>query len=373
MKFLRHVSAPLSFGPPFVRARADLRGIMRRVLIALTPCVLFALYNTGRQANAAMATRGPDFPHGWRGDLLSVLGGGHDPADLWGASVHGLLYLLPIWIVAVLTGRIWERLFATLREREIHPGLSVIALLYALSLPPTLPLWQVALGISFGVVVGKEIFGGTGRNFLNPALAGLAFLYFAYPEALRSDAVWTVVDGTSGATRLSLATEGGLGAIARSGTTWWQAFAGTVPGAPGETSTIACLVGAIILIATRVAAWRIMAGGLIGMVATAIALGGLVNPSLAIADVPWYWHLVLGSFAFGLVFFATDPVTAAITDAGRWIYGGLIGFSVAVIRVANPAYPEGVMLAILFANVFAPLIDHGVIRANVRRRARRGA
>jgi len=238
-------------------------------------------------------------------------------------------------------------------------------------LPPMTPLWQVALGISFGIVVAKEVFGGTGRNFLNPALAGRAFLYFAYPASQSGDAVWTAVDGFSGATALGLAAAGGLEAVGTAGITWMDAFLGNIQGSMGEVSTIAILLGGAFLLYTGVASWRIVAGVFVGMVLTSSLfnlIGSDTNPMFA---VPWYWHVVIGSFAFGMMFMATDPVSAAMTDMGRWLFGGLVGVMTVLIRVINPAFPEGVMLAILFANLFAPLMDHFVVQANIKRRRAR--
>jgi Na+-transporting NADH:ubiquinone oxidoreductase subunit B len=243
-------------------------------------------------------------------------------------------------------------------------------MLFTLTLPPTIPLWQVAIGISFGVVIGKEVFGGTGKNFLNPALTGRAFLFFAYPGDMSGDAVWTAVDGFTGATPLALAAAGGLPELHAHGITWAQAFLGQIAGSLGETSTLACLLGAGMLVVTRIASWRIMAGVFIGMLGTVLLFNTFGSASNPLTALPWYWHFVLGGYAFGMVFMATDPVTAAMTDAGRWIFGALIGAMVVLIRVANPAFPEGMMLAILFANVFAPLIDHAVVRVHVRARAR---
>jgi Na+-transporting NADH:ubiquinone oxidoreductase subunit B len=262
-------------------------------------------------------------------------------------------------------------LFAVKRGHEVNEGFFVTSILFSLTLPATIPLWQVALGISFGVVIGKEIFGGTGKNFLNPALTGRAFLYFAYPAQISGDAVWTAVDGYSGATALGIAAADGLGGVLASGLTWSDAFLGNMQGSVGEVSTLAIFVGGAILLITRVASWRIMGGVLLGMIATSLlfnAIGSSTNPMFAL---PWHWHLVLGGFAFGMVYMATDPVSAAMTDTGRWAYGALIGVMCVLIRVVNPAFPEGMMLAILFANLFAPLFDWSVVRANVRRRLAR--
>ena len=356
---------------PHVRDGIDIKRVMFYVVIAATPCIAMALWNTGYQANTAMVSMGIESIPGWRGAVLSVLGIGFDPSSLWACVWHGLLYFLPIYAVTLAVGGFWEVLFAAVRNHEINEGFFVTSVLFALTLPPAIPLWQVALGISFGVVIGKEVFGGTGKNFINPALAARAFIFFAFPADMSGDSVWTAVDGFSGATPLGLAAIGGLDAIANAGITWSQSFFGQLQGSLGETSTLACLVGASFLLYTGVASWRIMVGVLLGMLGTVLLfnlIGSDTNPMFA---MPWHWHLVLGGFAFGTVFMATDPVTAAMTDPGRWIFGALIGFMTITIRVVNPAYPEGIMLAILFANIFAPLIDYFVARVNIRRRARR--
>lgn len=353
-----------------VRDSVDLGRVTRQVLLALTPPLLAGLYYTGQHANT-IASLGVAPGMGWRGAVLDGLGFGHDPASFAASIGAGLLWLAPIYLTAFLTGFAWEQLFARVRGRETVSGLAVTALLFSLSLPATTALWQVALGISFGVVVAKEIFGGTGKNFLNPALAGLAFLYFAYPDAMRGGGLALGIDASTGATPLSLATTGGLGALEEAGITWADAFRGHGEGAPGEASALSCLLGGALLLALRVASWRIMAGALLGAVAMALAFDRMAGEALPLAHVPWYWHLTLGSFAFGVVFFATDPATAAATDTGRWLYGILVGSLVILIRVANPVQVEGVMLAILLGNIFAPVVDYGVIWANARRRARR--
>jgi Na+-transporting NADH:ubiquinone oxidoreductase subunit B len=286
--------------------------------------------------------------------------------------VHGLLYFLPVYAVTLLVGGAWEVLFAIKRNHEVNEGFLVTSWLFAATLPATIPLWQVALGISFGVVIGKEVFGGTGKNFLNPALVGRAFLFFAYPASMSGDSVWVPVDAYSGATPLALAAQGGVEAVTGAGVTWYDAFTGAIQGSMGETSALACLVGAVLLVYARIASWRIMLGVLFGMILAASAFNAGAGSAQSIAALPWYWHAVLGGFAFGLAFMATDPVSAAMTRAGKWVYGGLIGVIVVLIRAANPAYPEGMMLAILLGNMFAPLIDWFVVQANVRRRRRRG-
>jgi len=358
-------------GSPHVRDAIDLKRVMIFVVLAVTPAALLGIYNIGLQANTAMAAMGATELGTWQGALVELFGIGHDPTSVWDNMWLGLAYFLPVYLVTMAAGGFWEVLFALVRNHEINEGFFVTSLLFALILPPTIPLWQVALGISFGVVIGKEVFGGTGKNFLNPALVGRAFLFFAYPAEISGDAVWTAIDGFSGATPLAIAAAGGVEAVVNAGITWSTAFLGTIQGSMGETSTLACILGAIFLVYTRVASWRIMAGVLLGMVTTTLLLNALGSETNPMFGVPWYWHLVLGGYAFGLVFMATDPVSAAMTDTGRWVYGALIGIMVALIRVINPAYPEGMMLAILFGNVFAPLIDWFVVQANIRRRMRR--
>ena len=357
-------------GKTHVRDGNDLKRTMTFVVIATAFCILMAFYNTGYQANLAMQTMGVETINNWRSIFMDILG--YNPYNPISCLVHGMLYFFPVYITTLAVGGVWEVLFATVRKHEVNEGFLVSSMLYTLILPPDIPLWQVALGISFGIVLGKEVFGGTGKNFLNPALTGRAFLFFAYPASISGDAVWVAVDGYSGATALSLASAGGVEAIQAS-FSWLQAFVGFIPGSMGETSTLACMLGAAFLLYTRVASYRIMAGVLIGMISMATVLnivGSNTNPMFA---MPWYWHMVVGGFAFGTVFMATDPVSAAVTDTGRWIYGCMIGVMIIIIRVINPAFPEGVMLAILFSNMFAPLIDYFVVQANIKRRIKRHA
>ncbi len=306
-------------------------------------------------------------PGGWRGAIMQ--GVGIDPGSIISNIVHGSLYFLPIYIVTVVVGGIWETLFNLIRGHEFSEAFLVTSLLLPLTLPATIPLWQVAVGVSFGVVFAKEVFGGVGKNFMNPALACRAFIYFAYPAQMTGDKIWTAVDGLSSATPLGvMAQTSSQNPIAALDITWYQAFIGTIPGSMGETSTLACLLGAALLLITGIASWRIMLSMLIGAVATVLFFNMLPEPTDPLYAIPVHWHLVLGGFAFALVFMATDPVSGAQTPAGQWMYGILIGFLSILIRVANPAYPEGVMLAILMGNVFAPLFDYFVIRANVKRR-----
>lgn len=352
---------------PHVRDAMDLKRIMVSVIVALLPCVFMAMWNTGYQANMALQALGIDNPAGWRGSLMAMVG--CDPTNLLSNLYHGALYFLPVYIVSVVAGGLWECIFNLVRGHEMSEAFLVTSLLFALILPPTIPLWQVALGISFGVIFAKECFGGVGLNFMNPALAARAFVFFAYPSQMSGDSVWTAVDGLSSATALSTLTAATPGhAVAALDFSWWQAFVGTIPGSMGETSTLACLIGAAALLVTGIASWRVMLGMLAGGFVCSVVfltIGSATNPMFS---VPPHWHLVLGGFSFGLVFMATDPVTGPHTMTGRWAYGFLIGALAILIRVANPGFPEGVMLAILLGNVFAPLFDYLVEQSNIKRR-----
>lgn len=355
---------------PHVRDGIDLKRMMSYVVVALIPCILWSWFNSGYQANLALAELGVT-REDWRGGLLSLFGIGFNPGNPFANMVHGFLLFLPLYLTTLIVGGLWEVLFATVRNHEVNEGFLVTSMLFTLTLPPEMPLWMVALGISFGVVIGKEVFGGTGKNFLNPALTGRAFLYFAYPAEISGDQVWVAVDGYSQATPLGLGETGGMAAIADSGVSWFQAFVGLMPGSLGETSTLAILLGAAFLLYTRIASWRIMLGVVLGVVGTSLLFNLLASDARPMMAMPFYWHFVVGGLSFGLVFMATDPVSAAMTNTGRLVFGILIGFMTVVIRCINPAFPEGIMLAILFANLFAPLIDYVVIQMNIRRRERR--
>ena len=379
-------------GASHVRDGMDLKRMMIFVVIALTPCILMACYNTGAQTNevAAKAVEsGAAYADvvselGWRASVVRLFG--WDPAsggNLFYNFLHGALYFLPVFLVTQMVGGMWEVIFCCVRKHDINEGFLVTGMLFPLTLPATIPLWQVALGISFGVVIGKEVFGGTGKNFLNPALTARAFLYFAYPIQITGSTVWAgMVDGVSCPTLLT--TMGNVqNAVPNGGAfqdviqnqlgnlSLFQAFLGNIPGSMGETSTLACLLGATFLIATGVGSWRIMAGVLIGSMGLATVFNGVESTTNAMYQVPPLWHLCTGGLAFGLVFMATDPVSAAMTDTGRWVYGILIGMMAITVRVLNPAFPEGIMLAILLGNVFAPVIDFAVVQQNIKRRLAR--
>ena len=366
-----------------VRDSIDLKRIMIMVWMATFPAMFFGMYNAGGQAIAALtsmyspADLAGVIDGNWRYSLASSLGATLGEGAGWGSKMLlGATYFLPIYLTVFAVGGFWEVLFATVRKHEVNEGFFVTSVLFALIVPATLPLWQAALGITFGVVMAKEIFGGTGKNFLNPALAGRAFLFFAYPAEISGDTVWTAVDGFSGATALGQWAAGGQAALmdVNSGTaiSWMDAFIGNIQGSIGEVSTLAILIGGLFIIYLGIASWRIVAGVMIGMVATATLFNLIGSDTNAMFSMPWYWHLVLGGFAFGMMFMATDPVSASFTNKGKWWYGALIGVMVVLIRVVNPAFPEGMMLAILFANLFAPLFDHFVVQANIKRRLARG-
>ncbi len=352
-------------GASHVRDGLDLKRIMITVWLCAFVPVLVGSYFVGLQANEAMQATGLTSVDNWRFIFLDTFSS-YDPNSTWDNVYHGLAYFIPLYAVVFGAGIVFEIWFASKRGHEVNEGFFVTSILFTLVLPPTTPLWMAAIGIVFGVVIGKEVFGGTGKNFLNPALVGRAFLYFAYPAQMSGDSIWVAVDGFTRATPLGNAAQG-----LDFGVSWQDAFLGFMPGSFGETSTLAIIVCGVFLAWTRIASWRIMVGVVMGMLAAALTFNAIPseNPMFAVSPV---WHLVLGGFAFGTVFMATDPVSAAMTDVGRWLYGALIGVMCVLIRVVNPAFPEGMMLAILFGNLIAPLIDHFVVQANIKRRLARG-
>jgi len=359
--------ARVTGGAAHVRDALDLKRIMITVWLCTFPAMFVGMYMVGKNANEALAAAGLSGIEGWRGAVIEALAG-YDAGSIWDCLVFGAAHLVPIYLVTFLVGGFWEVLFAQKRGHDVNEGFFVTSVLFALILPPTIPLWQAALGISFGVVIGKEVFGGTGKNFLNPALTGRAFLYFAYPITMSGDAVWTAVDGFTAATPLGSVPLGeGVGL------TWMDAFLGNMQGSIGEVSTLAILIGAVVLVGMGIASWRIMLGTFLGMVVMSGVFNLIGSDTNPMFSLPFWWHFVLGGFAFGMVFMATDPVSAAHTDTGRLWFGVLIGVMCVLIRVVNPAFPEGMMLAILFANLFAPLIDHFVVQSNVKRRMARNA
>ncbi len=362
-----------------VRDALDSKRMMVLVWLSLFPAMFYGMYNVGAQAilaTDALGTLQQAISGHWQYALSHALGADLTLSAGWASKMLlGATYFLPIYLTIFLVGGFWEVLFAMVRKHEINEGFFVTSILLALIVPPTLPLWQAALATTFGVVVAKEIFGGVGKNFMNPALAARAFLFFAYPAQISGDTVWVAADGFSGATALSQWAVGGEAGLKHVVTgqpiTWMDAFIGNIPGSIGEVSTLALIIGAAIIVFARIASWRIIAGVMIGMIATSVLfnlIGSSTNPLFA---MPWYWHFVLGGFALGMFFMATDPVSAAFTNKGKWWYGILIGAMAVLIRVVNPAYPEGMMLAILFANLFAPVFDYLVVQANIKRRRAR--
>ena len=353
-------------GLTHVRDGMDSKRMMMTVIVALFPAILFGMYNTGLQVSRGVLAVGLENVSDWHISFITFLGIAPNPDSISANLFLGFIYFLPLYIVTNVVGGAWEVLFSVVRKHEINEGMLVTGFLFPMILPATIPLWQVALGISFGIVIGKEIFGGVGKNFLNPALTARAFLFFAYPGQISGDNAW-IIDGVSQATALSQVASGGLAGM---DFTWFQSFIGTIPGSFGETSTLAILFGAFVLIITGIGSWRIMLSILVTAVLTTLLfniIGSDTNPAFMLSPL---WHLVLGGFAFGAVFMATDPVTASMTSRGKYFYGGLIGIMVILIRVVNPAFPEGMMLAILFANLFAPLIDYFVVENHIKRRRR---
>ena len=359
-------------GQTHVRDSIDLKRIMITVWLAVFPAMFWGMYNIGFQAADALAA-GYALPDTWQVSLFTMLGGSLTADSGWFSMMfYGAMFFLPIYATTFIVGGFWEVLFAAVRKHEVNEGFFVSSILFALIVPASIPLWQVALGITFGIVVAKEVFGGTGKNFLNPALAGRAFLFFAYPAEISGDAVWVAVDGFSGATTLGAVAAAAPGTIDFGMTAdWWDAFWGYVPGSVGEVSTAAILLGGAYILYKGIASWRIVLGVFGGMVVTSMLFNMIGSDTNAMFAMPWYWHLVVGGFAFGMIFMATDPVSASFTNTGKFWFGALIGIMVVLVRVVNPAFPEGMMLAILFANLFAPLFDYFVVQKNIKRRLAR--
>ncbi|MGB2742621.1 MAG: NADH:ubiquinone reductase (Na(+)-transporting) subunit B [Cognaticolwellia sp.] len=356
-------------GRTHVRDSIDLKRIMITVWLAVFPAMFWGMYNIGFQATDALAA-GYALPDTWQVGLFEMLGGSLSAESGWfSMMLYGAMFFLPIYATVFVVGGFWEVLFASVRKHEVNEGFFVSSILFALILPATIPLWQAAIGITFGIVVAKEVFGGTGKNFLNPALAGRAFLFFAYPTEISGDTVWVAADGFSGATALSAANQGLLDYS--SNADWWNAFWGYIPGSVGEVSTAMILLGGAYILYKGIASWRIVLGVFGGMVITAMLFNAIGSDTNAMFAMPWYWHLVTGGFAFGMMFMATDPVSASFTNTGKYWFGALVGVMVVLVRVVNPAFPEGMMLAILFANLFAPLFDYFVVQGNIKRRLAR--
>ena len=387
---------------PHVRDYIDLKRTMTMVIYALLPCLVFSIYNTGYQHFLALAGMGDAAPSqyvvGWLQGIL--MGSNYNPtvSDPTGFDItlFGLQQMLPIIFVSYFVGLSIEGAFAVWRKEEVSEGFLVSGMLIALIVPPSIPLWQLAIGVAFSVILCKEVFGGTGMNIFNPALMVRAFLFFAYAGQMSGSKVWVagngaqdLIDGYSGATPLAASAAARItqANVEPAGTfesaelaivdvqgkvlDWWDLFWGFCPGSAGETSAFCCLLGAALLLFTGIAAWRVMVAGVIGLFVTGWGMNYFAGHLDGLGSLPPEYHLVMGGFAFGIVFMATDPVSSPETNTGKLIYGLLIGFLTVIVRAVNPAYPEGTMLAILLLNAFAPTIDHFVVAANIRRRKKR--
>ena len=364
-------------GGTHIKAADDLKRTMNTVIMALIPCLIFGMFNAGYQHHLAL------------GEISSRASGFLDPIFWsWDNLVVGLWKVLPLVIVSYGVGLAIEFLFAVIKKHEVEEGYLVTGMLVPLIVPVDIPLWMLAVAVAFGVVIGKEVFGGTGMNILNPALTIRAFLFFAYPTWMSGDKVWVhgaverANEMASGANVDAISGETILGSLAQgheAGYSVADMFYGFIPGSVGETSTMLILLGGLFLIFTKIGSWRIMLSSVLGAIAMGLIFNGVVDAGwigegskfYGLMSTTWWHHLLIGGFAFGTVYMATDPVTASQTTKGKWIYGFLIGFISILIRVFNPAYPEGVMLAILLMNVFAPTIDHYVVQGNVKKRLKR--
>ena len=358
-------------GGTHIKAADDLKRTMNIVIMALIPCLLFGMFNAGFQHNVAVNgnfTSGMSFFSGefWNLDNLFI----------------GAVKILPLVIISYGVGLLVEFIFAVIKGHEVEEGYLVTGMLVPLIVPVDIPLWMLSVAVIFGVVIGKEVFGGTGMNILNPALTIRAFLFFAYPTWMSGDKVWVTGAVEKAGTADAISGETILGTLAQGKEvvySAWDMFAGFIPGSVGETSTLLIIIGALFLIFTKIGSWRIMLSAALGAMAMGLIFNQVVEQGWVgegskffdLMNTPYWHHLLIGGFAFGAVYMATDPVTASQTNKGKWIYGFLIGFLSIMIRVFNPAYPEGVMLAILLMNVFAPTIDHYVVQGNVKRRLKR--
>lgn len=355
-------------GSVHIRERVNVRGIAAVATFAVLPCLLFGLYNTGLQINQAVAN-GAEYLPTWQSRIADLMGiPFKDPASLVACFFHGLIYFLPLWLAIHIAGRVSDLVFAASRREPLHEGFAVLSLLFALLMPPTVPIWQAAVAMVFGNIIGKEVFGGAGRNVVNPVVLAWNFLWVGYPASISGDARWFPV---SPSPHSLLNMIGNQGPQILEPLSWKTAFLGLTPGSFGEPAPLACLIGAALLMAFGIASWRVVLGYLAGSAVTATLLNGVQAAGNFFLGVPFHWHMVLGFWAFGAAFLITDPVTGAHTRAGRWIYGFAGGVFVILVRVLNPTHTDGILAALLFVNLFAALIDDLVIRANVRRRKRR--
>jgi Na+-transporting NADH:ubiquinone oxidoreductase subunit B len=356
---------------PYIRDAASVQGILNNFVIATIPCWLIGLWSLGYQSNLAMLELELTNLPGWRGGILSGWGIGYDPENILACFAHGFLYFLPIFLLALLVSSFWDAIFSVVRRRPLDEGLLAFAWLFVLMLPAGAPLYQVALGMTFGIVMGKHVFGGSGHYLVNPALLAVTFLWLAYPDVVFGESNWLPVPGFEQTSALDLAAAGGIEAVLASGLTWWDSFLGVRPGPIGMTSVLGCLLGALYMIVTGTVSWRVISGVLLGIVATTLVFNFLTGDGKQMFEIPWTWHVVLGGLAFGTVFLATDPVAGAMTNSGRWVFGAFVGLLVIVIRVTNPASSEAILFAVFLASLFSPIIDFVVVELNIRRRKQR--
>ena len=364
-------SPAVTRAPPHIRDANNVQRLWNAFVIASVPAWLIGLWSVGHQTNLAIADFSLVDVPGWRAWLLARSGIGFDPFSVAGCVAHGALYFFPIFAVALLVGAFWESVFAAFRRKPLDEGLLYIAWFYALMMPASASLFQVAHGMAIGIVIGKLIYGGSGRYLVNPALFGIAFLVFSYPDLMFGKGAWVPVPGYDQPTVLELITEeGGLKVVAAVDYHYWPLFLGDRPGAAGVVSVLGAVVGAAFLVWTGMASWRVIVGAVLGLIAMSL-LGNALAPDHPILSIPWHWHLILGGFAFGAVFIATDPVAGPMTDPGRWGYGLLVGSLTVLLRVGSVSCYEGMIFAILLASLFSPLIDYVVVELNIRRRRRR--
>lgn len=368
-QFLNSSSAH-SRSAPHIRDTTSVQGILNNYVIATLPCWLLGLWNLGYQLNAAMVTMELTDASGWRGTILRSSGIGNDPNNILACWMHGFLYFLPLFIVALLVSAWWDVVFAQIRRRPLDEGVLVFAWLFTLLLPAGAPLYQAGLGMSFGVVIGKHIFGGTGRYLVNPAVLGAVFLWLAYPDLVFGETTWVPILGFVHTSVLEMAAAGGTDAILASGTSWWDLFLGIRPGPIGMTSALGCLLGAAYLVLTGTASWRVLAGFMLAAVATVFVFNSLETSNNVLA-ITWHWQLLLTGMVFGAVFLATDPVAGATTNPGRWVFGALVAVLALIIQATNPAINQAILFAVFLASLSAPIIDFIVVELYHRRRRQR--
>ena len=356
---------------PHIRANLSIQSMLNKLIIASIPCWFMGLWNLGYQINLSLAKLDLNVLSGWQGGFVSILGIEHDPMNVFACFLLGLLYFLPIFVVALLVVSFWEVVFSNVRRRPFSEGILAFAWLFTMLMPAGIDFYKVSLGVSFGYVMGSAIFGGYGRYLVNPVLLSVVFLLFSYPDLVFNSEIWIPVPNAEVILALNLASIEGISAIQSAGFSWWDLFLGIKPGPIGSVSVLGCALGAIYLILTDSGSWRIIIGAMIGMLLAVLIYSNLTHEANSLSTISASWHLVLGAFAFGVVFFATDPVSSSTTAGGRWVFGILVGILATVIRMSNPSYNEGILFAVLLASLFSPVIDFCFIELNIRRRRNR--